>query len=254
MANTSRVAIQETYDLPSRGKFPGVPEKVTLRAMSLLDEKKRLAAQGVSGIVDLIGDCTVNPQDFNPYNMARFDVDFLMLKLRVVSHGPMYNVEVTCPHCGHLNKVAINLDEIPVNYVDDEFEPVTEIGPMPLSGDVLKIKILTFDDIEKIESERKRILTKFPNYEGDPGDVLNYIYKIKEINGKTDIPYPQLKSYVENMLASDSIYFDEMYNDFLNKYGPETDIIFTCQKCKQDFMRSMPMNAEFFRPKYNTKK
>lgn len=254
MANTSRIAIQETYDLPSRGKFPGVPDKITIRAMSLLDEKKRLASQGINGIIDLIGSCIVSPENLNPYDMPRFDVDFAMLKLRVVSHGPMYNVEVTCPFCGHVNKLTINLDEIPVKSVGDDFEPVIEVGPLPASGDVLKLKMLTFGDIDKIETESKRILAKFPEYEGDPSGILNYIYKIVEVNGKKDIPYPQLKTYVEGMTAADSIYIDEAYSDFLNKYGPDTQIIVNCKNCKEDFMREMPMNAEFFRPKYYTPK
>lgn len=253
MSNTSRVAIQETFDLPSRGKFPGTPEKITLRAMSLLDEKKRLSAQGISGLIDVIGDCVVNPENFDVYNLVRFDLDFLMIKLRIVSHGPLYNVQVTCPFCGKTTKLTINLDDIPIKYVDDDFTPTTEIGPLPMSGDMLKVKILTYADVEKIEAESKRILSKFPEYEGDPSDVLNYIYKIIEINGKTDIPYHQVKQYVERMSANDSIYFDEAYNDYLDEYGADTNIIFSCSQCKRDFTRYMPINDEFFRPKLYVK-
>lgn len=254
MSNTSRVAIQETYELPSRGKFPGVPDKVTLRAMSLLDEKRRLASPGMNGIIELISNCIVSPEGVNVMDMTGFDVDFLMLKLRVVSHGPMYNVEVVCPYCGKVNKIAINLDDIPVKEVEDNFEYMTEIGPLPVSGDILKVKMLTFGDSDKIETESKRILEKFPEYEGDPSGIINYIYKIVEVNGKKDIPYPQLKTYVEGMTAADSIYLDEAYSSFIGKYGPETTVMFKCNHCREDFMKDMPMNAEFFRPKYYTPK
>ena len=252
MSNTSRVAIQETYEMPSRGKFPGVPPKVTLRAMSLLDEKKRLSAQGLAGLVDVIKGCIVEPQGFDPMNTPRFDLDFLMIKLRIVSHGPNYNVQVTCPHCGKVNKETLNLDEMPINYVDDDFEYVKEIGPLPMSGDVLKIKMLTFADIENIDAEAKRVLAKFPEYEGDPSAVLNYIYKIVEINGNSNIPYPQLKAYVENMSANDSIYLDQKYDEMMDKYGLVTKIFFTCDHCQQQFVRELPINDEFFRPKFRT--
>lgn len=248
---STRIAIEETYELPSRGKFPGVPEKITLRAMSLLDEKRRLASQSVNGIVDLISSCTVHPENFDAYKMTRFDVDFCMLKLRIVSHGPQYNVEVICPYCGKVNKVTLNLDDIPTNYVEDDFEYIKEIGPLPISGDVIKVKMLTFADLDKLETESKRIISKFPNYQGDPSDVLNYIYKIVSINGEENIPYSKLKTYVETMTAADSIYFDQMYNEFLGKYGPDTIIPFTCEHCKESFVKMMPMNSEFFRPKYN---
>lgn len=253
MATASRVTIQETYDLPSRGKFEGVPERITLRAMSLSDEKRRLASQGLSGIVDLIGNCVVKPEDFNPYKMCQFDLDFAMLKLRIVSHGSNYNVEVQCPYCGKTIQSTINLDDIPVNMVEDDFSSEFEIGPLPISGDNLQVKILTSEDIENIESESKRILTKFPNYEGDPSEVLNYIYKIRTVNGEK-LPYSQLKQYVETMTANDSIYLDQAYTEAIGKYGIDTDITFECPHCGETFIRNMPMNSEFFRPRFNIAK
>lgn len=253
MSTASRVTIRESFDLPSRGKFPGVPAKITLRAMSLLDERQRLASNSINGIIDLIGNCIVDPDNVNPYDMPRFDIDYAMMKLRVISHGSNYNAEVVCPYCGSVNKEVIDLDKIPCNYVDDDFEPEFEVGPLPVSGDILKIKILTFNDVNKIEAEAKRVLQKFPNYEGDPTDVLNYIYKIQQVNGEK-IPYTQLKSYIESMPASDSIYLDQVYDEALGRYGLDTRIQFTCDKCKETFMRSMPMNDEFFRPKFNIEK
>ena len=253
MSTPSRVTIQETYEMPSRGKFPGVPDKVTIRAMSLMDEKQRLASSGISGILDLIGNCVIKPEGFNPYKMCRFDLDFLTLKLRIVSHGPMYDVEVRCPHCGKVIKTKINLDEIACNSVDDNFSYEFEAGPLPLSGDTLTLKILTYEDVDKIESETKRILAKFPNYEGDPSEVLNYIYRISKINGEK-VPYTHLKQYVESMTAADAIFIDQIYEDIVGNYGIDTDIPFTCDSCKETFVRSMPMNSEFFRPRYDTAK
>lgn len=253
MSTMSRVTINETYDMPSRGKFPGVPNQITLRAMSLMDEKQRLASNGISGIVDLISNCTIKPENFDAYKMPMFDIDWAMLKLRVVSHGPMYKASVTCPHCGGTNDVEINLDDIPLISVEDEFASEFEIGPMPLSGDILKVKVLTFQEVMDMEAEAKRILAKFPDYEGDPTDVLDYIYKIVEVNGEK-LTYVHLKSYVESMTAADSIFFDQAYQENVSKYGPDTDISFTCSHCREAFIRSMPMNSEFFRPQYSTGK
>lgn len=253
MATTSRVTIQETYELPSRGKFEGVPEKITLRAMSLSDEKQRLATPGFRGIVDLINNCTIKPEGFDANKLSQFDLDFAMLKLRIISHGSNYNVEVTCPHCQKLIQTAINLDDLQCTSVDDDFSSKFEIGPLPISGDVLTIKLLTFEDRENMESEAKRILTKFPNYKGDPEDVLTYIYMIKEVNGEA-LPYTKLKSYIETMPANDSIYVDQMYTDASGNYGLDTLITFECPNCGETFVRNMPMNSEFFRPRFDIAK
>lgn len=249
MATPSRVAIQETFDLPSRGTFEGVPAQITLRAMSLRDEKQRLASQGIGGIVDLISNCTVKPENFDAYNMCRFDLDFAMLKLRIVSHGPKYNVDVTCPYCGKHLKKEINLDDISSKSVEDDFKPEFEIGPLPVLGDTLTVKILTFRDINDIETESRRVLSKFPDYKGDPSDILNYVYKIVAINGEK-VPFVKLKAYVENMPAADSVFIDEYYENALNNYGLDTVINFDCEGCNESFQRVMPMNAEFFRPRY----
>lgn len=252
MATSSRVSIQETYDLPSRGTFPDVPAQITLRAMSLRDEKQRLASQGINGIVDLINNCVVKPEGFDAYKMCRFDLDFAMLKLRIVSHGPKYNVEVKCPYCGKINKKVINLDDIETRMVDDDFKPEFEVGPLPVLGDTLTVKILTFQDINDIEAESRRVLSKFPEYDGDPSDILNYVYKIVAVNGEK-LPYTKLKAYVESMPATDSVFLDEYYDNALNEYGLDTILSFTCDDCKESFQRVMPMNSEFFRPRYITK-
>lgn len=251
MATMSRVAIQESFDLPSRGKFPGVPTDITMRAMSLMDEKQRLASSGLNGIVDLIGNCIVKPENFDAYTMPIFDIDWAMIKLRIISHGPKYKVSITCPHCNKQQSSEIDLDSIPMVSVEADFQPEFEIGPLPISGDVLTVKLLVYKDIIAMQNEAKRILTKFPNYKGDPEDVLDYIYKIQTVNGEK-LPHTQLKSYVESMAASDSIYFDQMYANKLGKYGPDTDLAFVCEHCQQPFNRSMPMNTEFFRPRYIT--
>lgn len=251
MNNPTRVTIQETYDLPSQGKFPGVPKTYTTRAMSLMDEKQRLASQnGLYGVVDVIGNCIVQPQGFNPYDMPQFDIDFAMIKLRTISHGPIYKVDVTCPYCGHTHKTEINLDELIVRNVPDDFKPVIDIGPLPNSGDVLEVKILTMGDIRYVEEEAKRVIAKFPDYKGDPADVLMYTTRILTVNGEK-LPFTQLRSYVETMTAGDSIYFDQVYKDAIGNYGVDTNLSFTCNKCGQAFTRFMPLNAEFFRPQYN---
>ena len=253
MSTMSRVTIQEKCELPSRGKFPGIPPEITLRAMSLLDEKQRLASTGISGIVDLVGNCIVKPEGLDPYQMPMFDIDWAMLKLRIVSHGPLYKANVVCPKCGHTMDKTINLDDIPMIPVEEDFVSEFEIGPLPISGDTLKVRLLTYKDLMDMQSESQRILSKFPEYKGDPLDVLDYIYKIVEVNGEKKPP-TFMKPYVESMSAADSIYFDQAYSDKISTYGPDTQLTFQCDKCNETFIRSMPMNAEFFRPRYNATK
>lgn len=252
MNNNTNVTLTQKIELPSAGKFPNVPASITLRAMSLLDEKKRLASVGTQGIVNLVNSCTIDPQGFDAGNMCEFDLDYAMLALRVLSHGPKYKVSVTCPRCGHTQDEDIDISSLPCKQVDDDFSPSFEIQ-LPVSGDTLTVHILCFNERERMRAEAQRILTKFPGYEGDPADVLEYIYKIDEVNGEK-MPYPMKKQYVESMLAADSVHFDNVYSERIKGYGLDTLIPFTCKNvsCKAPFTRYMAINEEFFRPKHNT--
>ena len=50
----ARVPIRETFILPSHGKvYQNIPEKITLRAMTTMDEKIRLSSSGISSFVAL---------------------------------------------------------------------------------------------------------------------------------------------------------------------------------------------------------
>lgn len=250
MSNNTNVTLNDKFTLPSRGKVQGIPATLTMRAMSLLDEKKRLASSGIRGLVNLINSCIIEPEGVDVGNFLRFDLDYAMIALRIISHGPLYRVAVTCPHCGKKHEEDLNLSEIPCKEVSDDFSPVFEMQ-LPIKGDTLKVHLLTFNELEKLDEEAQRVLSKFPNYEGNPADVLEYIYKINEVNGEK-LPYPALKQYVENLSAADSIYFDQMYEEKMGSYGLDTHLVFTCDSCKGTFERMLPINDEFFRPQYYT--
>lgn len=250
MSNNTNVAITETFELPSNGKVTGTPAKITLRAMSLLDEKKRLASSGKKGLINLISNCIVEPEKTDVGEFLSFDVDYAMVALRIISHGPMYRVNVTCPHCGKVHSEELNLSDIPVKECDDSFSAQFEIN-LPICGDTLKVHLLNSNQEEKMTAEAEKILQKFPNYEGDPADILSYIYRIDEVNGEK-LPYPMLKQYVESLSAADSIYFDDAYASKIGDYGLDTEIAFKCEHCGGTFNRMLPINEEFFRPKYYT--
>lgn len=253
MAKESRVAIQETYELPSRGIIygseGGVPGNITLRAMTTMEEKMRLSGTGMNVMPNLIKACIVEPENVDTSKLKLFDLQFLMYRLRVVTYGPEYKLQLTCPNCGHKFDAIIDLDSIPVNYADDDFVEPFEIGPLPVSKDMFSCVILTADDFINIEKDAKRIKAKFPNYVGDPEFMLSYQYKITKVNGE-EMPVSILQKYIENMNARDMRYFDSKYSEFTDSIGMDLDMIETCPSCGEDIEFTLPVTSEFFRPTY----
>lgn len=251
-AKVNKVPIQETHSLPSNGalyKDLNIPTDITLRAMNALDEKRRLSSTGMQVIPDLINSCIVEPEGIDAGELKLFDLQYLMYKLRVITYGPEYKVNIRCPHCGERTEFVINLDEIPVNQLDDKFVEPFEIGPLPISGDVIECKILSASDYIKIEREAKRIRSKNPNYEGDPEFILAYQYKIVTVNGDPVPPY-KIQKYVETLHARDMRFFDSKYNAVVDGLGMDLARVDECSHCGRDIEYNLPVTDEFFRPTY----
>jgi len=248
----TRVPIMETFTLPSNGVLYGseIPKEITLRAMTTMDEKIRLSSNGMSSIINLLNSCVVSPENFDAGNLKMFDVQYLLYMLRIVTYGSLYNVDVYCSHCDKAVRVGVNLDDLAVNQVPDDFVEPFEIGPLPKSGDIITCKILTMNENINMEKESKKILAKYKDYVGDPSFVLSYKYIIDKVNGES-IPDYKKQVYVEDMNAMDLRYLDSIYDEMVNNFGLDTVIDTECPTCGIDLHFSMPITEEFFRPKFS---
>lgn len=253
MSNKKLATVSETYTLPSKGLIYGseFPSEVTIRSMTTFEEKMRLGNQGfwktMCSILDAV---VISPEDFDSKSMTLFDFYFLMYKMRTVSYGPIYKVAVTCPECGKQEVVNVNLDELEVEYLPDDTTDEFEVGPLPRSKDVLTCRFLRVRDTINNERKAKEILSKYPEYEGDPNYLLGIASEIVAINGDkmNDIAISQ---YVENMLAMDSAYLSQAYNKKTSNVGLTTTCRGTCSSCGEELVFSLPFNSEFFRPTFD---
>ena len=248
--NFNHVAIQETFDLPSGGRgYPnGQPKSVTLRAMTTMEEKQRLAGNGFGSLINLIQSCVVD-ENVKVEDLSMFDVLFLMYKLRIVTYGSDYKLYVVCPSCGEEVELVVNLDNLETIYADDDYTPNFIIDELPISHDKVEARLITAKDILEIEREGRKIKQKFPKYEGDPEYIARYVHKIVSINGETPV-YAEVQNWVETLNARDLRQFDIEYAKIDGKYGIQTEINEICPKCGEEISRGMPVTSEFFRPTY----
>lgn len=245
--------VQETYKLPSLGKLygEGFPQDVTIRSMTTFEEKMRLGNQGFwKTMINIINSVVTEPEHFDASEMTLFDFYFLMYKMRTVSYGPTYKVLVTCPHCGKQMTSKVNLDELEVKYLPEEFTEPFTIGPLPRSGDTLQCKFVRVRDEMINERRAKEILKDHPDYIGDPDYILSRTSQIAMVNSEELVPIG-LQMYVEKMTAMDSAYFQQAYNKAVNGYGLEMNAKDVCPHCNEEVEFSLPFNSEFFRPTFD---
>lgn len=249
----SRVTFTKDYYLPMKGltekpegfvQFP----KIQLRAMTTMEEKTRLSGNGYSAITNLLKSC-ITTEGIDVDNMNTVDIQYLIYMLRSLTYGSKYTVSVRCPACGKINKIEVNLDDLPLNEVDDDFTGICELEQLPVSKDIITCKIETSKDLELTERESARILRKFPDYVGDPEMIIKWCHRITAINGNK-VTSNDVQRYIESMHALDYQFLDSKYNKFVSNYGVDTLISVTCEDCGEDFESAMPMNSEFFRPRY----
>lgn len=228
---------------------------ITLRAMTTNEERMRLSGQSFYSIMSqIINDCIVdnkNPDGTYKIDSKAFtDFDFFAtcVKLRMISYGVKYKTTAICPKCGHQFVYTADLSKLVYNLVPEDFSEPYEIGPLPSSGDTLGCRFLRVKDHIDIEKKKELILTKNPNYIGDPVYQLEMQKRIITVNGN-DIDYINVEDYVNNMIAMDNaVYHDKIDKDV---YGVVRLNVCDCQNpkdCDGKAIWVLKADREFFRP------
>lgn len=228
---------------------------ITLRAMTTEEERMRLSGQSFYKIMShIINECIVdNKQPNGEYKInseAFTDFDFFAtcVKLRMISYGTKYKTTAVCPKCGHQFIYKADLSQLVYNLVPEEFSEPYEIGPLPSSGDTLGCRFLRVKDRIDIEKQRDLLLSKNPNYIGDPVYQMEMEKRIVTVNGQ-QLDYVQAADYVKKMIAMDSaVYHDKVDKDV---YGVVRLNVTDCENpvgCDSKAVWVLKADREFFRP------
>lgn len=245
--------IEEIYPLPSLGKFYGenYPKEVSIRSLTTFEEKMRLGSQGFYQVMCKLLDAVVtSPENFKAEELLVPDFLYLMYKMRVVTYGPNYKVQVKCPNCNHVSTVNINLDELETIFIDENaIEPFT-VGPLPRTKDTLECRHLRVKDMIANEQRSNEILKLHPDYDGDPSYLLDLSSRIVTVNGESKIQ-AELQIYIENLPAMDSNYLRQACAHFSGDLGLNTDCKSICPRCNEEIDFNLPFSSEFFRPTFD---
>lgn len=237
----------EKINMISKGLLPGIPKEVTIRAIQRKDKKKLLMSNVDDPLLALLQECVVTPNNFNVYNLLGFEAEYLLYRLRVLTYGAEYTFKENCPYCGGTNDVNVDLSNIPILDVPDDFSIIFDI-PLPVSGDVLTCKLLTEGEKINISKSAKQ----FKEEAGNQSAEIDMIWesRIVAINGNSKIAPIEISQYLDSMNDYDSEYFMEYYANKEGNYGLQTKLKFNCDNCGKYVESNMPSIYTFFRPKF----
>jgi len=245
----------EIIDLPSKGKVysPNNPLSkgtVEIKYMTAREEdilaSHNLIRKGV--VLDKLFESVVVQEGININDICIGDKNAILLATRILGYGPDYNVEVTDPFTGELQKVTIDLSKIQIKEVDEnllnsenkyEFE-------LPTAKKKIIFTLLTHKDEIDIQAAITALQRLSKNKDSVSADVSTRLrYMVQDIDGNTDRGF--INNFVKNnLLARDT----RAFRNYVAKISPDLDLKFnfTSDITGDTEALDIPLGAGFFYP------
>jgi predicted RNA-binding Zn-ribbon protein involved in translation (DUF1610 family) len=218
-------------------KYPTAREEDILTSKNLLSKGLALDRFMESIILSEI--------DYNTLLLG--DKNGIMYASRILAYGPSYEVQVTCPSCGEINKnIVVDLNAVQTREFnfDDFTEGQQEFEfTLPKSKKKLVFKLLTHADEKKtdeeLKSKKKKQITKV-----DTEITTRLKYAVIEIDGERSRAI--VTSFVENMFSQDSLALRRE----ISRCTPDVDssFDFECVECGYSDNMDIPLGISFFWP------
>ena len=254
MLDTS-ATIVEYFELPSKGKIYRTGSelpKFQMRSMTTTEEMKRLShcEDSYRLLSDIMDDCITTDMPISCYDMHIGDYQYVLHRLRVVTYGSDYKVTTQCPYCGNLDTYVIDLDSLDKIELDEEdFAKYTKFE-LPVSKKEVEIRFQTPRMLDQVESKKRELLRKHPNFQGNPALMYTLVSLIKTIDGKT-YDSVKLERIVKDMSMADSNKILQYAMKLNSKVGINSKIENVCTNCGVDYTNPFRLTSEFFGPSYD---
>lgn len=245
----------QVVTLPSKGLLnPEIPNgEITQRCMMVADQKFLSgSSQGAESAINQILQRTITvPENFDVSKLTLPDSLYLLFKLRVLSYGSKYTFRSRCPECGEKIDISLDLSEIPVTYLNDDYAG-SLVATLPHRGDIVYTRLLTNHDLEEVNKELKRRKKRSPD--DDSGYVLRIARSIDKIvfakpdeDGRRETSSPfEIERYIESLTDLDASTILHA-RDSVN-YGISPIVECVCPECHEYIDVSLRFSPEFFRP------
>lgn len=259
-------------DLPSGGKFYNdnvVKDsqfvQIPVYAMTAMDEINIKTPDALfSGIAtaNIIRSCV--PTILDPNKLVRYDIEYILLAIKIASEGDKHDIESSCPKCSHENGLQADLSQILAQYENMKVDHYFTIGALnyhltPITYDLVTkygletyqlqrqiFQLQTNKDIEEEDKQNQlsaciKALTTLNN-----NATINYISSISD-NENEENNLENIKNFILNneaMVANTII--EEVKTFVKNWQFPPLPV--TCQndECKHDYHTSITIDYSNF--------
>lgn len=244
--------------LPSRGLFnPEIPEGKVIQRCMMVADQKFLSGSNQSAntaIHQLVQRTISSPEGFDVSKLTTPDTLYLLFKLRILSYGDEYKFKTKCPECGKRIEVKLNLSELPVEILDEDYEDKLVVT-LPRRGDTVYTRVLFNEDLTEINREVKR--RKKRNEDDDSEYVLRIARSIEKIelkemnkDGKKELTGSlDIERYISALTDLDAATILNARDSVSYGITPTTEYV--CPECGEYIDVNLQFSSSFFRPSFS---
>ena len=196
-----------------------------IRPITFEEEKQilSLSKKGGDPSFVLIDKCV---SDIDKNDILLIDKVYLLFKLRELSFGSMYKFIVGCPSCNKDQNIEIDLNEMPVNSIEN-FKKVVDIE-LPLSKKTAKVRLASVHDEKWIS---------------DPEVLLDNLWRfVEDFHGHDNAIL--IQGAIKRMTAGD---VNKLVSTVMcDGFGLSTEVRVICPHCNSDTVMELPLGKNFF--------
>lgn len=243
--------IMEGYKLPSGGLIYDTPVNATveLRSMTARDEMKRLnpSTTQFKTLADIIEGCLIEKPAIHVYDMALGDYEFLLHKLRIVTYGDEYKMQLRCPFCGEEIEAVSHLEELTIKDFDlDKFNSLRTFT-LPRSGSTVTLKFQTPRLLDEQEGKARELRRKFKDAEIDFNTFALLSLIIDTVDG-VKLDANKQDAFINKLPAGDMAKIINNLDQLNRCVGLDNNLTIDCPKCDSEIKTFFRFGPEFFRP------
>jgi len=206
-----------TYNLV----VPSTKKKLKYRPFLVKEEKILLIAQEsesenqiLQAVKDIIESCTFSKIDVNKIPM--YDLEYIFLKIRSKSVGEVISFQLKCEECGEYNKVELNLEDVEVQFPDEEIDP-----NIKLTDSVgITLKPINLSDVTKAKG--KDVISEALI------SSIDSIYDSDNVYSASTCSKKELETFVDSLTHQ---HLEKIQKYLLNQPTLKHTIEYTCEKC-----------------------
>jgi hypothetical protein len=245
MENQARDYGQENFTLPhdmvplpSQGAFYKNKKK-SLKVGYLTASDENILMGGADDITATLLRSKIYEPDVRVDDLLEGDIEAILVFLRNTSFGPEIDMSLTDPNTKKQFIAKIVLDSLPIVKGQEPSEDGTFTTKLPKSGATVKLKPLTYGEINEIS----KMVDSYPVGRIAPRITWKLQRQIVEIDGVTD--KVEIIKFIEQMPIADSKYV----RTFMNENEPRLNMFKEVTAPSGERLAvNVGFGVEFFRP------